>query len=298
MPNRHASKRSTPWGLPPGCAATPGGQTPRCSSGALAWRGSMRLGGALILGVGILAGEAKAIVVNPARSQLTLAPGQEERLILRVTNDREEPVDVEVGTKDWFVLEANKSVGVDQWLKLQGETRFTLQGQERRQIPVVVVCPEKAQGEMVGMVSFLYRGKEPSMVTPIISVSVYLAVKGTEKVDGQIKDVAVGRWKGNLHVGALVRSTGNVHLRPTGQITIYDEKNAVVIRLPVPEGGPTYPGREQPYICPESDIKLAAGRYFARAELSYKDLIMRGEKEFSVSNDGEIRMKGQEAPKP
>src|SRR5437867_2555418 len=81
-------------------------------------------------------------------------------------------------------------------------------------------CARGAEGDLVGMVSFRYPGDELSTVTPMISVSVYLTVAGTEHRAGQINEVVVRRYPAGLLIGADVKATGNVHLRPSGRVIL------------------------------------------------------------------------------
>ncbi len=236
-----------------------------------------------------------ALQVAPARREIELAPGKRIKAEVSVTNDAKERVHVYASTKDWFVLPENKSIGIAQWLKVKGKTDFWLNPGESRQVPITIFCPPKAQGELVGMVSFLYQTAQPSMITPIISVSVYAAVKGTIKEEGQIKELGLGLWKDKLHVGVNVLSTGNVHLRPTGQIVLSDTAGKSVLDCFIKEGDPAYPGHDRGYVCPPTDLKLSPGHYAARADMNYHDLKMTARREFDVSSEGKIVMQVQKS---
>jgi len=85
------------------------------------------------------------------------------------------------------------------------------------------------------------------MVTPIISVSLYLMAAGTEKIGGEVTDMMVRTWNGQVHISAKVQSTGNVHLRPSGRLIVVDSNGSEVGETPVVEGQPTYPGTDNLY---------------------------------------------------
>ncbi len=236
---------------------------------------------------------AFALSVAPGRTEIRLAPGQNIKASLTVANDAKEIVQVEVSSKDWFVLEENKSFTVNSWLEIGGAHQFSLKPGERREVALRVTCPKNAQGELVGMVSFLYHASEPSMVTPVISVSIYTVVAGTEKISGEISELGIRSSQSAIQVAIGVKATGNVHLRPAGQVLIFNEKKELVSTIPIREGDPAYPGRERGYFGQDSSTKLVPGRYTLAANLVYRDVKLSKTTDFVVAKDGRI-----EADKP
>ena len=96
-------------------------------------------------------------------------------------------VDVLGETLDWF-MPANKALTVDKWLEVHGPARFYLKSGKSRSVKLTISCPKETDGELVGMVSFRYQTEHPSMVTPMISVSMYVIAAGHDKMAGEIKD--------------------------------------------------------------------------------------------------------------
>jgi len=237
------------------------------------------------------AGSAWALVVAPARTEIRLAPGTRTRVELTATNDDKVKVRVDVSKKDWFIPETNKAWTVGRWLNVRGPASFKLKPGKSRKVKVDIECPKDMGGEVVAMVSFLYQTEQPSMVTPMISVSMYLIAAGSEKMEGQIKDLVVKKWKDQINITAVVKATGNIHLRPSGQLLLLDARGSELARMPVPEGQPAYPGAEMSYFgtVPPS-VKLSSGTYVAKADLSYHDLKLQSTREFIVSADGQIEM--------
>ena len=129
------------------------------------------------------------------------------------------------------------------------------------------------------------------MVTPMISVSLYLIAAGTEKIGGEVTDLVVRTWNGQVHISAKVISTGNMHLRPSGRLIVVDSKGSEVAETPVVEGQPTYPGRDNLYYgALPGNVKLSQGSYTARTDLVYQGLKLQGSRGFTVLPDGQIQM--------
>lgn len=246
------------------------------------------------LSIGLLLGAASplwALAVRPPRTEVHLTPGASTQVELTATNDDKVDVQVDVSKKDWFIPEVNKAWTVDRWLEVQGPAQFVLKPEETRRIKLTIRCPKELTGEVVAMTSFLYQTEKPSAVTPMISVSVYLMAAGTEKLSGEVQDITVRDWKGQINVTAKVKSTGNVHLRPSGRLIVLNAQGAELASLPVSEGQPTYPGSDALYFgTVPAEVKVSPGKYTARADLSYGSLKLQGSRDFTVMPDGKVQM--------
>ena len=238
-----------------------------------------------------LASSGWALVVTPPRTEVRLVPGASTPVELTATNDDKVEVQVDVSKKDWFIPAANKIWTVDRWLDVHGPAHFKLKPGQTQKIELTVSCPKEMMGEVVGMVSFVYQTDPPSTVTPMISVSMYVIAKGTEKLDGNVKDLIVRKWNGQAIVSAVIRSTGNVHLRPSGRLVVLDTKGNELASMPVAEGMPTYPETENIYGGQvPANVAMPAGTYTAKADLKYQDVKLQGSRTFTVLPDGSIQM--------
>jgi hypothetical protein len=251
------------------------------------------------IGLGLLCMAAAALPVHalsisPGRTEVRLSPGKELEAALKATNDSPDLIHVTLSTKDWGpMLESNKAnkLTVDTWLKIQGPREFDLKPGETREIKLSVKCPEPTQGELVGMVSFMYVTDTPSMMTPIISVAVYMEAAGTETIAGELQSIVVNVWQDQLQAAVSVKSTGNVHLRPTGTIAFQDKKGKEIVSFPIKDGGPAYPGREQGYFAViPAGYKLPKGRYKVSANLEYRGLKLQGIRDFKVLKNAQVEM--------
>jgi hypothetical protein len=83
----------------------------------------------------------RAMVITPARTEIHLAPGKSIKAVLTATNDDKVEVQVDLSTKDWFVLDANKALTVDKWIKIHGPMLFYLKPGLSRKVKLTVSCP-------------------------------------------------------------------------------------------------------------------------------------------------------------
>ncbi len=250
----------------------------------------MRLIAILLTGLG-LTGPAWGLVVTPARTEVRIVPGTKTQVKLDITNDDPVDVIVDVSKKNWFIPETYKEWTVDKWLTVKGPKSFTLKPGEAQQIKINLECPEAMKGEVVGMVSFLYKADPKAMITPMISVSMYLIAAGHEQISGSIEDLFVRAFDGRLSATVKIKASGNVHIRPQGEITILDKKGAVVARMPVPEGQPAYPGQDSLFGAQTpADVTFAPGSYLLKVNLTYQNLVLNKERPFKVLKNGQVEM--------
>jgi hypothetical protein len=242
--------------------------------------------------------EAYALSITPGRTEVHLMPGQTTDMVFVVKNDHPEKLNIDVSVKNWFLYKANSAVNIEQWLKIHGKTSFTLKPGKERKVPVTISCPPKAEGVMVGMTSFTFRTEAPGMITPRISASIYLSVDGTQHAAGDIKQLAARIWQKTLTVGAEVRDTGNVHLRPSGTMTVLDDKGGEAALFRVSEGDPVYPGQIRSYSgIRQGEVKLLApGHYVLKAHLMSGDVVMTSERAFQIFEGDKIQMAGEATP--
>lgn len=213
---------------------------------------------------------ARAIQVSPSYQIFDVKPGESVNGECQVINNEDAVVTVKVHSKDWFVLPENKEFSAVNWL-LVDQPEFQLQKGESRAVPFVVKLPEKAVGELVGMVSMEFSGEQQTMLKQVVSVAVYAAVPGTEQLKIELSAVMLNPSTTTLQVGVQVKNVGNVHVRPTGQFWIYDKKGKEVTSVFIKQGRPTYPGREGGYFGEVSQLTLSKGNYTAHILLQDVD---------------------------
>jgi hypothetical protein len=235
-----------------------------------------------------------AISVSPPRTEVSLAPGAVAKAVMTVTNPHAEAYDVELSEKPWFIYPDNKQIHVEDWLILPGQKQFRLKPGKSREVAITIRCPKEAVGELMGMVSFTYQGLQPSMITPMISTAVYLEVKGTERNAGEIVAIGAGTRNSRFQVGAQIKDTGNVRLRPTGTILLTDDQGKTVASYTITETTPIFPGVAKDCLASGPDNPPPAGHYRLSANIQSGTFAVQAERGLLVKANGDVEM---DAPK-
>jgi hypothetical protein len=233
---------------------------------------------------------AWALSVAPARTEVHLAPGAETHAVITVTNPHPEAYNVELSEKPWFIYPDNKQIKVEDWLHLTGKQHFRLKSGKSREVEIKISCPKDAVGELMGMVSFTYVGDTPSMITPMISTAVYLDVIGTERTSGEIVALGAGTRNGKFQVGAQIKATGNVRLRPSGTVRLMNDQWQPVFVYTLVEGNPIFPGQVRDYPASGPDTAPATGHYSLSAEIHSGTLELKSDQGIFVKPDGVVEL--------
>jgi hypothetical protein len=134
----------------------------------------------------------------------------------------------------------NKDTDVKDWLKFE-KTEFNLQPGETVKVPYEVLINDKMKGSLCGRVSF--SAQQSSMINLSISVPIYVIVEGTENIDFEISSLSLSRNSndGSLYYKMTIKNNGNVHIRHSGKVQIFDKKKKKEISVVyIDETVPTY----------------------------------------------------------
>lgn len=237
-------------------------------SRALLWAPALAVILGLALAVATPAGAS--LSVAPVTHEIVSALRQRHECTWRVRNTATEAVVVRVsviGYEDY--MDGNRDAAGPSWL-VAGPEEFILgPGEETGVRGVVQVTDTMMAGERMAWVFFadLPLSGAPT-VQGRIGTSLYLMMAGTLEPRLELETCTpLPREDGRWQFLAVVRNTGNVHLRPGGEFTVLDAFGSVVERAPVIGGMPVLPGAETRYGCRPLSRPLAPGAYTVRCRI-------------------------------
>jgi hypothetical protein len=229
--------------------------------------------------------------ITPARVEVLNAPGTCCEGKYTVRNDYPGTARIAVGFRDWFVLPENGNIPVSGWVSVK-PAEFVLKSGKSRDVHYTVHIPTVAKGVSVGMVSFTPTVENDQGITTMMSVSLYVTAAGTEKLDWKIDDVKLSKAASEFTVTAIVSNSGNVHVRPTGRVTIVDGNSAPVFTMNIPEGRPVYPGSYRAMTATTSTvIVFKEGEYSAIVTVSSAGEQKTQKIDFIINKMGEATIK-------
>jgi hypothetical protein len=222
-----------------------------------------------------------AMGLTPSRLEIGLKPGEVFEGTYTVTNDQGFELPVSIASKNWFTSKDNLGITATDWLKVTPEEIILSTGASET-VHYKITVPEKANGMIMSMVSFVSPSALDSNVNMALTVPIYVTVQGTEKVKWQISEAKPDFSSDTTRILAYVENKGNVHVRPSGNVKIYNKNRTISIQLNFKDGAPVYPGRTQEFYADDKELKLVPGRYTAEIEMQYKGGIQRKKIHFTI----------------
>lgn len=206
-----------------------------------------------ILGGLFLAGQALALTISPPRLELTANPGQQTSATIKLINETDKEAvfyssaanftaaEGQEGVPKFYELEEGED-GLAKWFDIE-KGPIAIGASETREISFIINVP--ANADPGGHYAALFFGNEPPgssgsnvSVAGKIGVLVLLRVSGEIKEGGNLAEFRLKDAKASydhLPVGfsALFENSGNIHLKPQGEITITNLLGMVSEKIPV-----------------------------------------------------------------
>lgn len=246
--------------------------------------------------------ESHCLSMGPSRFEVSLPPGETAGADYYVQNDTEEPIHVVVEPENWYTDAYDyKDLPIGDWIDVD-TYEFDLQPKEIRKLKLTIRVPADRAGELVAQIFFssavsgAAEGAGSSIQARLGAV-LYVAIKGTEKVDAEVRGIGITRVSDPdayaLKMNVPVWNKGNVHLRPIGTVVIEDEKNARVGTAEILSGKAVLPNQIVDFDAFCKAPELSAGKYKAAAKVTYGEVFgmekeSAYERAFEIGKDGEV----------
>lgn len=242
-----------------------------------------------------------AIGVQPLRTEITVDPGRTATATIKVINSEKRAItakpSIEIYTKNDLQgypvreeLKAGDPRDIRDWIHFSPET-VSLPADSEASVTVTVTAPKNAApgGRYASVVYEEETAPSTEKVTivPRVASLLLVTVSGPEKRSGTLKSFTTNTVAGGqpFSFGVTFANTGNIHLKPTGTITLFDgetqlkgiakyldpQTNTTVVADAIPvnlAGGNVLPESERVFTVPWTE-GVTAGSYTAKLSLMY-----------------------------
>jgi len=253
----------------------------------------------------VMPAKTDAVSVTPAIRELDLTAGQRTTAIIELENDSLEQVQLttqvvnytakgETGEPDYALDSA--PTGVATWIEVTNAP-IVLDASEKTEIAVTFDTPSNASpggyyaGVLFNLGDTAVTDGNADVVTieSVIAVPFLATVGGSYTESGKIAIFStVGSetsyTEGPVAFNLRYQNTGDVHLKPSGKLTIKNMFGSTVTTLDINEDlGAVLPGTTRQYEVPSwSDLGNSFGSYTATVSLSYGTVTNTAEVSFWV----------------
>lgn len=189
----------------------------------------------------LYASSAFAVGVKPLRTELTINPGESQTATIKVINSENKTIkvtpDVEVfvandeaGFPVNVELEDNDPRNIAKWITFE-EPEITLAPNSEKETTFTITVPTNAEpgGKYASVVyEPVVEEGEGLQIRSRVASLILVTVTGEENIDGELqgfdmKDAKV--YSDNpVTFATSFLNTGNIHVKPTGEITLFDQE--------------------------------------------------------------------------
>lgn len=234
-------------------------------------------------------GAAYGFTVSPTKIELSLASKGAYTGAFTIRNTEKYTLSVSARIEDRRKAVEGKYAEADEadnfdWLTLKLPSS-ELKPDEAGDIIFSVEVPEGAVGELNAMIFIEAKPKEADVgaigINTSIGVPIYVMVAGTELFQAEIGDIQL-KSSSPLELYVTVKNSGNVHIRPEGNIAIKTKEGKGLFKVPLNEYSyPVLPDSSRELEV-RSEKMLETGEYIIEIEMESGDKIYKKSKEVQV----------------
>ncbi len=245
-----------------------------------------------------------AFGITPSKVEVVVTPNEKycgEYQLSNSGNDQALCVYVEI--KDWEMSDSGGVTMLDQtpvdasgqgWFRISSK-KIIIPPNGTKKIKYTVVVPAQGLSEYRKYLIFrsgsVNEGKDDGVGFSMRIVSPFYAiVKGSEIIQFEVSDLTI-KTVSPVQVDLSVHNAGNIHIRPTGVVTITKKGEATAllsmeVNTPYP-GWPILPGKSFRFSVTDKK-SLDAGEYILEAQFTENGRVTDKKVAFTVNDKGEL----------
>ena len=226
--------------------------------------------------------------VEPAISNIKVKPSKQYNGEYNITNTYDKPIDITIQVEDWNSFPGNTDLNVNDWFQIENHS-YALAAGQTITIPYKVSINENLKGSVSARLEFFVdKNKKANKVS--VSVPLYVTISGTEQLDFDIENITLFTENENISFKADIMNKGNIHIRPSFYVEIYDSKKEKIIeKITIPETVPVYAQKSRQLQNKLIESKeLEKGKYHAVFKIRALDKEVVKEVIFKISDEKNI----------
>lgn len=231
--------------------------------------------------------------ISPAVINVVATDAAVAESAYKVVNNADTKVSVKVSVEDWKNYSQNGAdVTAEKWLKLP-QTEIEIAPKSTVEVPFRIETFKGMKGSVSAMVVF--SNNKSGMINMTMKVPIYIIIEGTENIDFKIDSLKInkGQNSGNISASFKIKNDGNVHIRHTGSVKVYNVKTGDVVKeIEIEESFPTYCESSRDFtVNIAAKGELAKGKYLAKFEIKALGKFVDKSVRFEILKDGNIKTK-------
>ncbi|HEX3095958.1 MAG TPA: DUF916 domain-containing protein [Patescibacteria group bacterium] len=230
----------------------------------------------------------QGLAISPFILERQIDKGQSTSETIEVTNTTDKTLPVDISINDFtasgdngqqtFIApgEGDQTYALSKWITITNNPKLVLKPGEKTEVSFTLTAPQNAEdGGHYGAIIFSFTPAQSSGSSVAVSqkvAAIILAKTGKAREEGTIADFKAKDFisqSAPITFQTRFKNTGNVHVKPRGQVVISNMFGKKVgTALVNPNGNNVLPNSERVFDS-NWDDKFAFGRYTATVELVY-----------------------------
>ncbi|MBL0059212.1 MAG: hypothetical protein IPP35_08925 [Elusimicrobia bacterium] len=216
------------------------------------------------------------VAVSPSVIEFSLAPGKKAKGRIQIQNPLSEPAVITVSVSDgWRQETGSSTLPPEKWLKFKIPKNLILPPLGKTTLFYRVHVPKDFTGETMAHLMFRMPPQKQNQAGMSIqmghAIPLYLIARGHEKVDLSFSKISASSLENHgLEFIVTLISTGNVHVRPRGDILLSNADGLELERIAIENGPPILPNTTKQFFARSRLNRWVPGNYQAHLDLSYR----------------------------
>ena len=185
------------------------------------------------------------IQITPPIYEREVRQGEKLSFQILLQNNSSKEVRLKAGTLGFQIAENGKPVFIDDtylrfscqsWIDIKPKS-FQIRAGEGKEVSISIKVPKNASGGNYASVLFdvdtgdlVQKGNQVGL-TIRTGTMVLLIVRNTIKLDAKIESFRIAEQPGKSIFEVLLKNNSNIHIKPIGNVVIFNDKNRVVDRI-------------------------------------------------------------------
>ncbi len=176
---------------------------------------------------------------GPSYTELSVHPGETMPGTIYLENTGNNDIALVCFVQDFKKSRVNEKISWKNWLNFKIK-KIKIKANSEKIIKYKVTAPHNFGGEVSAKISFVEGHNSGTSINTKMSVAVYMISRKNSYLGADITAVQAECKKQEIRFDFTVTNTGNIHIRPEGNIYIYSLKNRLLKQIKIPKQYPLF----------------------------------------------------------
>lgn len=195
------------------------------------------------------------IHIIPPRYEVLIQTNRKYEIDFFVKNSGKQEIKVKIGISDWRkLMKGSKyNIGQPEWFDFPEKIKV-VKPEEQTKFKIIFNLKKIEQNNPEFLTMICFDSITGSPVVGRLSIPVYTGIKGKVNPQAELKNFNYNFEKNKISFNYSLSNSGNVHIRPSGEIYLINKKEDFQLRIPIDFGDSLFSGETRLFTTRKYDI--------------------------------------------